>query len=512
MSPSTVRETSLKRKRAKIPEKASKRTKAESSDDEEDGGNDDRQAEILRLEDEILKSKKNYNNITVILDLAKTENPDVALFATVSLCRVFLRLLAYGSLSRKTGQSEREIVVLQWLNARLSDYKELLVTALGEESTASTALTLSMRLLQAETQITSDRNKATFPKPFLKDIVGALVHKRLEDVQEEFCENYLGEYADIRFYTFQALSDILSNYQASSIDDDLFNSVFDMLSYFDEVPSSAEDLGSLYIDLPKKRSEAVVSLQQQKKQCQSAWVALLKLNPDRQAKKRLLDIMAESIAPWFIQPELLMDFLTDSYNAGGSLSLLALSGVFYLIQTRNLDYPSFYQKLYSLLDADILHSKHRSRFLRLLDTFLASTHLPAALVASFIKRLTRLCLNAPPSAIVAVIPWIYNLFRQHPLCTFMVHRVIRTSEEKAALESNGMDDPFDEKEKDPLQTKAIDSCLWEVVQLQSHYHPNVATITKILSEQFTKQRYNMEDFLDHSYNSVSQSSRTSTHV
>ncbi|KAI1819072.1 CBF/Mak21 family-domain-containing protein [Xylaria intraflava] len=502
MSPSTVNDAPLKRKRTKAPEKASKRTKAESSDDD-NGDDDDRQAEILLLEDEILKSKKNYNNITAILDLAKAEDhPDVALFATVSLCRVFLRLLASGSLSRTAGQSEREIVVVQWLKGRLSDYKKLLITALAGEFTASTALTLSMRLLKAETQITTDRNEATFPKTFLRDIVNTIVHERFEDVQEEFCEKYLGEYADISFYTFQALSDILSNYPAPSIGDDLFNSIFDMLSFVGDVPDGTEDLGSLYIDLPKKRSDVVLSLHQQKKQCQSAWLSLLKLSPDRQQRKKLLEIMAESIAPWFIQPELLMDFLTDSYNAGGSLSLLALSGVFYLIQTRNLDYPSFYQKLYSLLDADILHSKHRSRFLRLLDTFLASTHLPAALVASFIKRLTRLCLNAPPSAIVAIIPWIYNLFKQHPFCTFMIHRVMRTPEEKAAVESQGMDDPFDEKEEDPMQTKAIDSCLWEVVQLQSHYHPNVATIAKIISEQFTKQRYNMEDFLDHSYSSL----------
>ncbi|KAJ2977328.1 hypothetical protein NUW58_g7844 [Xylaria curta] len=497
--PSTVDEASLKRKRAKVPEKPSKRTKHESSDEEEE----DRQAEILLLEDEILKSKKNYNNITVLFEFAKSQHdPEVALFSMVSLCRVFLRLLASGNLSRKAGQSERETVVVQWLKARLSEYKKLLVSVLCEEQSASTALTLSMRLLKAETQTTSDKSESTFPKLFLKEIIGALISERFEDVQQEFCEKYLAEYADIRFYAFQALSDILSNHNTSSVDSGLFDSVFDLLSFFEGVPESTEDLGSLYVDLPKKKSSLVLSLHQQKKQCQSAWIALLKLNPDRQQRKRLLEIMAESIAPWFTQPELLMDFLTDSYNAGGSLSLLALSGVFYLIQTRNLDYPLFYHKLYSLLDDGILHSKHRSMFLRLLDTFLASTHLPAALVSSFIKRLARLSLNGPPSAIVAVIPWIYNLFKKHPLCTFMVHRVMRTPEAKAAVESEGMDDPFDENEDDPMQTKAIDSCLWEVVQLQSHYHPNVATIAKILSDQFTKQWYNMEDFLDHSYNSL----------
>jgi U3 small nucleolar RNA-associated protein 19 len=162
-----------------------------------------------------------------------------------------------------------------------------------------------------------------------------------------------------------------------------------MLSFFEEVPKGIKDLGSLYIDLSKKKSDVILNLNRQRGQCQNAWLALLKLEPNRQQRKQLLQIMAESIAPWFTQPELLMDYISDSYAAGGSLSLLALSSVFYLIQKRNLDYPSFYQKLYSLLDADILHSKHRSKFLRLLDTFLSSSHLPAALVSSFIKRMAR---------------------------------------------------------------------------------------------------------------------------
>ncbi|KAI0205010.1 CBF/Mak21 family-domain-containing protein [Astrocystis sublimbata] len=502
--PSTITESSLKRKRVKVPEKSIKRTKPATSDDEDEADQDqDQQAEILQLEDGVLKSKKNYNNITILLDFARDlENPDAAVFATVSLCRVFLRLLASGALSRKPGQSEKEGVVLQWLKGRLAEFKKHLMLLLGDEDAALTALTISMRLLKAETQSAGDRGESNFPKPFLKEIVGILLNNRFEEVQGEFCEKYLGPYADVRFYTFQVFSEILSDSQESTIGVDLFDSVFEMLSFFDSAPETAEEIGSLFVDLPKKKADAVLSVHKQKRQCQSAWLALLRRNPDRQQRKRLLEIMAESIAPWFVQPELLMDFLTDSYDAGGSLSLLALSGLFYLIQSRNLDYPSFYQKLYSLLDSDILHSKHRSKFLRLLDTFLSSTHLPAALVASFIKRLARLCLNAPPSAIVAVIPWIYNLFKRHPLCTFMIHRVIRDAEEKATIEDQGMADPFNEKEEDPMQTKAIDSCLWEVVQLQSHYHPNVATIAKIISEQFTKQWYNMEDFLDHSYNSL----------
>jgi U3 small nucleolar RNA-associated protein 19 len=295
--------------------------------------------------------------------------------------------------------------------------------------------------------------------------------------------------------------DVLTE-QSQDIGEDIRNKAFALLVEIDDVPGSSEELQSFYIDPPKKKKHPLYSLSQHKKQAQEAWLALMHLGLSKEQRKKVLDIMATSIAPWFTKPELLMDFLTDCYDAGGSLSLLALSGVFYLIQERNLDYPLFYAKLYSLLDADILHSKHRSRFFRLLDTFLSSSHLPAVLVASFIKRLARLALNAPPSAIVVIVPWFYNLFKKHPICTFLMHREMRTKEERELVENEGISDPFLPDEQDPMQTHAIDSCLWEIVQLQSHYHPNVATIAKIISEQFTKQNYSLEDFLDHSYASV----------
>lgn len=292
---------------------------------------------------------------------------------------------------------------------------------------------------------------------------------------------------------------------SGKVPDGLFESVFSLLSALDGVPESASDLEDFYVPRPKKKAHPLCNVTQHKKQGQEAWLAFMMIVDSKDQRKRVLDVMSKVIAPWFVRPEMLADFLTGCYDAGGAMSLLALSGVFYLIQERNLDYPSFYPKLYSLLDRDILHSKHRSRFFRLLDTFLDSTHLPAAMVASFVKRLSRLTLNAPPGAIVFVTPWIYNLLKRHPSCTFMIHRESRDPEVRKHLSEHGVEDPFLAEETDPMATRAIESCLWELVQLQSHYHPNVATITKIMSEQFTKQTYNLEDFLDHSYATVRHS-------
>ena len=77
--------------------------------------------------------------------------------------------------------------------------------------------------------------------------------------------------------------------------------------------------------------------------------------------------------------------------------------MFTLISKYNLEYPEFYTKLYQLFTPELLHVKYRARFFHLANIFLSSTHLPAYLVAAFIKRLSRLCLSAPSNTIPMVI-------------------------------------------------------------------------------------------------------------
>jgi U3 small nucleolar RNA-associated protein 19 len=132
-------------------------------------------------------------------------------------------------------------------------------------------------------------------------------------------------------------------------------------------------------------------------------------------------------------PKKLIDFLTDSYNIGGVISLLALNGLFVLIHQHNLDYPDFYTKLYALLDYEVFHVKYCTRFFRLLDVFLTSTHLPSYLVAAFIKRVARLVLTAPPSGIIMAIPFICNLMKRHPSCQLLIHRAVKECKTSMAI-------------------------------------------------------------------------------
>ncbi|KAJ5371807.1 CCAAT-binding factor [Penicillium concentricum] len=457
---------------------------------------------IQDLENQIAESRKGYNNIATLLSMLNVEKsaekPEMAV--AVSLCRVFSRLIAGGNLTESSRAAENEKIVVAWLKERCLDYQNALVAIIREADTSSqiAALTLSMRIVKERLAHIPGAENNVWSTGFFKDIFAAIIEAHNgQDLQSEAVAKFVKEYEDVRYYTFTQMADYASTKRSPEVLDTLIK----ILETCDEVPGSEHEFKNFYAKRDTK-NKRLVSANSHRKQAQEAWLAILRNNLSQSQRKNLLRMMVHNIEPWFNRPELLMDFLTDSYNVGGATSLLALSGLFYLIQEKNLDYPQFYAKLYSLLDSELLHSKHRSRFFRLLNTFLSSTHLPSTLVASFIKRLARLALNAPPSAIVVIVPFMYNFFKNHPTTTFMMHRSIRDKDLLAQVEKEGMDDPFDPTESDPNMTNAIESSLWEIETLQSHFHPNVAAIARIISEQFTKQAYSLEDFLDHTYSGM----------
>ncbi|KAF2468137.1 nucleolar complex protein-like protein [Lindgomyces ingoldianus] len=491
-------------KRKRDPTKEERRSAKSKTTRKSPVDEDSRQATILRLESQILDSRRHFNNIAALIQSAKQEDsePETATLAAVALCRIFSRLISMGDLVKSKGMSQSDVVIVQWLKERYREYLDMLLLGYylrsGTAFKQSLALTLLMRLVKEESKTQNDYNWKQ--GPLSRTVESILLLPENDPTRDEFAEKYFKQFDDVRFYTFQTIKTFLESGLEESTYKFASANALSLLMMLDNVPQSKADLDNFYMGAPTQSTNPMYSLASHKSQAQTAWLAAFQSGHNKEQRKTVLRVFSHQIAPWFRQPELLMDFLADSYDIGGATSLLALSGLYYLISERNLDYPSFYQKLYSLLDDTILHSKHRSRFFRLLDTFMSSTHLPAALVASFIKRLARLALNGPPAGIIVVVPWIYNMFKCHPTCTFMIHREIRDGDIKQELEEEGMDDPFDMSEQDPMLTEAIESSLWEIETLQSHYHPNVATLAKIISEQFTKRSYNLEDFLDHSYN------------
>lgn len=491
--------TSKKRKRVDIPGsvKVKPRKSRKSTDDTADDG------DVLALEGEIVASPKSSGpHIDRLIKLCASQQND-AVMAGVALCRAFCKLMIAGAMSK----SDRENPEQEQTRRRMRVQYNAFVASLGkwlvteDVTKQSTGLTLLMRLVKQETTEEVRRAEQVWTTGAFFQLMEVLVSgSASEDVLGEFTETYLEAYDDVRYFTFKVVSKLFMTAQEqSSLSDSYLDGCITLLLGIQHVPGPNEQLERFYGQPPVGKKHALTSLNAHRKAAEEAWGAIFRSALSKSQHRVILGAMTDSIVPWYSQPERLMDVLTDAYDEGGATSLLALSGLFHLMQEKNLDYPQFFPKLYSLLDEDILHSKHRSKFIRLLDQFMASTHLPASLVASFIKRLARLALHAPPAGIIAVIPWIYNMLKRHPTCTFMIHREVREPARREEIETHGMEDCFDMQEVDPTKTGAIDSCLWEIETLQGHYYPNVATLAKIISEQFTKRSYNLEDFLDHTY-------------
>lgn len=193
----------VKRKRSTSEKRPSKRSRSESSSDE------DGQAQILMLENEIFESKKNYNNIAKLIKIftADTEDADDSVVAAISLCRVFTRLTTAGALASKSGASEKETLVANWLRDRYEEYKTGLLDILGEEGISATVLTLCMRLLKTEGQsVGGNLDYYRFPTTFLKGITTVLLSPGCDaNARKEFSEKYVEEYDDVRFYTLEAI-------------------------------------------------------------------------------------------------------------------------------------------------------------------------------------------------------------------------------------------------------------------------------------------------------------------
>lgn len=368
-------------------------------------------------------------------------------------------------------------------------------------------LDIYMKLLKFECLHFASKSKGGvsnpyFPNKSYKDLITALLKSQNGEVLhdgthssiiiQEFISSYYLKYYDLQFYFVSELN--LEDLKGLDIQV-VFSKFITVMKQKSLIADSFEDSKTYFNNLPS----AVSNQHQYKTEFESKWLHFLGQSLSTEQYKMTLLIFHKRIIPFFKKPTNLMDFLTDSYEVGGIISILALNGLFELIKNYNLDYPNFYTKLYTLLDAELLHVKYRSRFIRLTDLFLTSTHLPSAVVASFIKKMARLSITASPSAIVTVIPFIYNLLKRHPTCMILLQNV---------NPGNEYTDPYDDTEIDPLKTNAMESSLWEMETLASHYHPNVATLAKIFSQPFRKQSYNMEDFLDWSYNTLLESEST----
>lgn len=100
--------------------------------------------------------------------------------------------------------------------------------------------------------------------------------------------------------------------------------------------------------------------------------------------------------------------------------------------------------------------------MKIILVFSFDRHLPASLVASFVKRLARLALLIPQHDQCLILTFIYNSILRHPTVRILIDR--------HDDQSSSIKDPYSSDELDPNKTNAIESSLWEIeVRKEKHF-------------------------------------------
>ncbi|GME69772.1 unnamed protein product [[Candida] boidinii] len=519
--------------------------------------------EIKNYKSKIFESARYYNYIskliqqqTIILkkytkqqEANEEEDDDdeeyvIARGLILIIYQIFEKLIKEEQLKAGKSSNDEKKTIVKWLRSRYTEYKDNLLNfiSIGSDNSDNgndndnlntiklDSLETYMKLVKLESEnMAPNKGDLFFANATFKLLINKLIktgtNKEIIESNStinnfiilEFYSSYYSKYWDIKFYFLQELNEILSELKENEKEKEdklkqelIFSNVLTILKpepLYDSKFKKIEELikKQKYFDsnVPLK---TVTNLNLIKSNFEKIILNLINFKLSIQQFKSILLILHKRIIPFLNNPTKLMDFLTDSYDLGfstndTSISILALNGLWELMKNYNLEYPNFFTKLYCLLTPDLLHLSYRSRFLRLLDIFMTSSHLTSNIVASFIKKFSRLSLTAPPQGIVAIIPFIYNLLKRHPSCMVLIHSI---KDYKSDPDSN-YSDPFDNDATDPAMTNASESSLWELETIINHYHPNVSSLAKIFTQPFNKYSYNLEDFLDWNYTKLIES-------
>ncbi|KAL6944819.1 hypothetical protein ACO0RG_001573 [Hanseniaspora osmophila] len=487
--------------------------------------------QIDALHKSILESTKNYNNILKLMklyeafpqinkltDSGDSQSIQTLRYLTVSLFKIFYKLSTKLQLNPSMASNANEKLLFQWLkklyelNFKKNVLLNYMVSMEYENSLSMDCLDIYMKCIELEaTFFASKMGAPYFPNKTLSKLIETLFsgassssNTNKQYLFDQLSENYYKKYVDIQYYFQIELQELIS---AGSIPYETQTSSYwlALMDHDNHYDNANSDL-AIFVPNPPSTMENEIKF---KTQFEKNWIFILS-NPQTTSYqfKQFLTILHKRIIPHFVTPTKLMDFLTDCYdNVENDLSvqLLSLNGLFELMKNYNLEYPNFYTKLYALFKPELFHLKYRSRFLRLIDIFLRSSHLSSNLIAGFMKKMSRSLLTSSPNAIVSVIPMIYNLLKLHPNCMILIHDPDYINpyftNSKGEIEQRIFHDAFDINEPNPEFSNAINSSLWELETLMHHYHPNVASLAKIFQQPFRKMSYNMEDFLDWNYKS-----------
>lgn len=442
--------------------------------------------EIKQKVSEVVESRKKANNIVDIIGHLEVTEPVASATAAINgVKRIFTIAVEKEQMKKQEdggdGEVSDEDKYKHWMYDMYREAVKKLCTVLHhpKKNVSELALVTVMNLLvtrhnkaaKDDLTVTSwtDEDQAV-----LQSVILALCStKTTAKTQIQRFQEYFDN-VDVKFYFLQLLAKIVAKAVKTSRTTPVFlDNVLTCLEMVGMIGKEEEDSVTLLCHDSTDRDVTTFSLdiKLMKRHFEAVWLKFLNCKLTQDQYRRVLVILHDKVLPHLPRPLLLTDFLLSSYEMGGSISLLSLSGVFTLVQQHNLEYPDFYKKLYALFDPSVLHVKYKARFFHLADIFLTSSHLPEYLVAAFAKRLARIALQAPANSLVMCLDFIKNLIIRHRGLTRLLHDPLRQDVDT---------DPFVEDDPDPATCRAVESSLWEVQTLAEHALPQVSAVAKQL--------------------------------
>lgn len=480
----------------------------------------------------IVEDRKNVNLLIDVVDSLSADSEDVVVAALQACSRVFSHFLKTSSAlyeneaAAKPAESQNALEKFNaWLRQRYADAWRRVVPMLSDTSARkqSLALQVAMKWVEVET-LHKKEGEHHVPSAKVAAVVETLLdaERDMKNVISKF--NQFLDLADVKTYALRALGKVARTWRrvdaqaatkqdggedkATSKEDEeereaslqttttkpemtdrYLSNLYHLLLGFD-MTAEPHKPGEPIPVLGGESTNYIVNREQEVKRLSAVWITFLRQKLPVKLYRELLIFLPEKVVPYMHNPLLVTDFFIESYNRGGSYSLLALNGLFLLIHRYHLDYPNFYEKLYALLEPGVFYEKYRARFFFLTDLFLSSSHLPAYLVASFAKRLARMALQAPPYALLYIIPFIGNLLIRHRSLATMIND---SSDRDASV------DPYDVEQANPSKSQAADSSLWELKTLQSHWHPTVAKKAKFIDDNLPRMEWDFSERLEEGY-------------
>ncbi|KAI7737831.1 hypothetical protein M8C21_009334 [Ambrosia artemisiifolia] len=506
-------------------------------------------ADVQKLGQQLLSNRVHINNLPLLINILNPTSfspPEFILESILSIQSFFTPLVHDLPSSSAKPTEDPESVYKIWLRSKFDEFVQFLI----ELSVCSTLSEEALREVVVDTLM--ECVKVGNAGKFHSSVYHKLIHKMVYSIEEAdtLLDLLVSKY--FNYFTYISLEKLIrpiatkqrSDVRSESADSEkespagaseqlLVRNIHDVLSKIPPLQlgektefemwnasgvftkdskmetkkskGTEEKHGKVKQSSNDVPSSAIIS-KKMKLKFSKAWMAFLTLSLPIDVYKEVLVTLHQAVIPYLSNPKLLSDFLTESYNIGGVISVMALSSLFILMTEHGLEYPNLYVKLYALLQPSIFIAKHRAKFFQLLDSCLKSPLLPAYLAASFAKKLSRLALTIPPSGSLVVIALIHNLLRRHPSINFLVHQDEKDQTDKDDTSTKPGIDHFNNEETDLSKTKAMRSSLWEIDTLRHHYCPPVSRFVLSLENDLTVRSKTTEvavkDFSSGSYATI----------